>query len=155
MLPWPIQLYCSAKLVMKRVRIMRLVASCRVEPPITDNSRTDQETYKQTMPVQSVATCCIYTMHATWPKERAYFYTVFETTLHTHTLSSPFSGTTCVGRYQKGKTNLDFTKARDNGISWTICKTAPRSRHINTPAPHHSVFTGRMSFLLPNQRTVT
>ena len=25
-------------------------------------------------------------------------------------------------------------------ISWAICKSAPRSRHITTLAPHHSVF---------------
>jgi len=28
----------------------------------------------------------------------------------------------------------------DSGISWAICKSAPRSRQITTPAPHHSVF---------------
>jgi len=27
-----------------------------------------------------------------------------------------------------------------NGISWAICKSAPRSRQITTPATHHSVF---------------
>jgi len=27
-----------------------------------------------------------------------------------------------------------------SGISWAIYKSAPRSRHITTPAPHHSVF---------------
>ena len=27
-----------------------------------------------------------------------------------------------------------------NGISWPICKSAPRSSQITTPAPHHSVF---------------
>jgi len=27
-----------------------------------------------------------------------------------------------------------------SGISWTICKSAPRSRQITTPAPHHSSF---------------
>jgi len=27
-----------------------------------------------------------------------------------------------------------------SGICWTICKSAPRSRQITTPAPHHSVF---------------
>ena len=27
-----------------------------------------------------------------------------------------------------------------SGICWTICKCAPHSRQINTPAPHHSVF---------------
>jgi len=30
-----------------------------------------------------------------------------------------------------------------SGISWAICKHAPRSRQITTPAPHHSVFTAR------------
>jgi len=28
----------------------------------------------------------------------------------------------------------------DTGISWAICKSAPRSRQIIMPAPHHSVF---------------
>ena len=27
-----------------------------------------------------------------------------------------------------------------SGVSWTICKSAPRYRQITTPAPHHSVF---------------
>ena len=27
-----------------------------------------------------------------------------------------------------------------SGISWAICKSAPSSRQITTPAPHHSVF---------------
>jgi len=27
-----------------------------------------------------------------------------------------------------------------SGISWAACKSAPRSRQITTPAPHHSVF---------------
>jgi len=40
-----------------------------------------------------------------------------------------------------------------SGIHWAICKSAPHSRQITTPAPHHSVFfTGRMPFLLPNQQ---
>jgi len=39
-----------------------------------------------------------------------------------------------------------------SGISWAICKFAPHSRQITTPAPHHSVFTGRMRFLPPNQQ---
>jgi len=39
-----------------------------------------------------------------------------------------------------------------SGISWAICKSAPRSRQITMPAPHHSVFTGRMPFLPPNQQ---
>jgi len=39
-----------------------------------------------------------------------------------------------------------------SGISWAICKSAPRPRQITTPAPHHSLFTGRMPFLPPNQQ---
>ena len=31
-----------------------------------------------------------------------------------HPFNGPFSGTTQVSRYQKGKTNLDFTEARDS-----------------------------------------
>ena len=42
---------------------------------------------------------------------------------HTHPFNGPLSGTTQVSRYQKGKTNLDFTEARDSewqyySISW-------------------------------------
>jgi len=32
---------------------------------------------------------------------------------HTHPFNSPLSGTSRVSRYQKGKTNLNFTEARD------------------------------------------
>jgi len=28
-----------------------------------------------------------------------------------------------------------------SGISWAICRPAPHSRQITTPAPHHSDFT--------------
>jgi len=41
----------------------------------------------------------------------------------------------------------------DSGISWTMCKqSAPRSGQATTPTPHHSIFTGRMLFLMPNQQ---
>jgi len=33
---------------------------------------------------------------------------------HTHSFNGPLSGTTRVSRYQKGKTNLDFTEARES-----------------------------------------
>ena len=36
-----------------------------------------------------------------------------EATVHTHPFNDHFSRTTRVCRYQKGKTNLDFTEARD------------------------------------------
>jgi len=60
---------------------------------------------------------------------------------------------------QKSKNSLDLNKARDDrvlgcsGISWTICKkSAPCSRQKTTPTSHHSIFTGRMLFLMPNQQ---
>jgi len=37
---------------------------------------------------------------------------------HTHPFNGPFSGTTRVSWYQKGKTNLDFTEARDSEWQW-------------------------------------
>ena len=38
---------------------------------------------------------------------------------HTHTrLTAPLSGSTRVRQYQKGKTNLDFTEARDSEWQW-------------------------------------
>jgi len=39
-------------------------------------------------------------------------------TTHTHAINGPFSGTTQVSRYQKGKTNLDFTEARVSEWQW-------------------------------------
>jgi len=37
---------------------------------------------------------------------------------HTHPFNCPLSGTTRVSRYQKGKTSLDFTEARDSEWQW-------------------------------------
>jgi len=35
---------------------------------------------------------------------------------------------------------LKQEKVSDSGISWAVCNSAPRSRQITTPTPHHSVF---------------
>jgi len=74
---------------------------------------------------------------------------------HTHTRLTACPGLPGWAGTRKVKTNLDFTEARDMGgsdISWAVCKSAPRSRQITMPAPHHSVFTGRTPFLPPNQQ---
>ena len=42
----------------------------------------------------------------------------YDTSSHTHLFNGPFSGTTLVSQYQKGKTNLDFTEARDSEWQW-------------------------------------
>ena len=58
---------------------------------------------------------------------------------HTHPFNGPFSGTTRVSRYQKGKTNLDFTEARDSGWQWhqlghmQVCISLQTDNHASTP----------------------
>ena len=62
---------------------------------------------------------------------------------HVHPFNGPLSGTTQVSRYQKVKSIWILVKQETvsgSGISWAVCKSAPRSRQITTPAPHHSVF---------------
>jgi len=48
---------------------------------------------------------------------------------------------------------MDFTGARDDGMA--LASAGPYANHLHltpdTPVPHHSVFTGRMPFLPPNQ----
>jgi len=65
---------------------------------------------------------------------------------HTHThLTALFSRTIWVSWHQKDKKVkpiwilLKQEKVSGSGISWAICKSAPRCRQITTPAPHHSV----------------
>ena len=56
-----------------------------------------------------------------------------------HPLNGPFSGTTWVSRYQKGKTNLDFTEARDSEWQWhqvehmQVCTSHQADNHASTP----------------------
>ena len=79
----------------------------------------------------------------------------FDYNMHTYTHThNPLSGTTRVSRYQKGKTYLDFTEARDS--EWhqlghmQICTLLQTDNHASTPPL--SFFTGRMPFLPPNQQ---
>ena len=72
-----------------------------------------------------------------------YKHTHTHTHTHTHPFNGPLSGTTRASRYQKGKPIWIILKQETvsgSGISWAICKPAPRSREITTPTPHHSVF---------------
>jgi len=67
----------------------------------------------------------------------------FKNITHKHPFNGPFSGNTQVSRYQKGKPIWILLKQEivsGNGISWAISKSAPCSRQITMPAPHHSVF---------------
>jgi len=62
-----------------------------------------------------------------------------------------------VSRYQKGKTNLDFTEARDSEWQWhqlshmmQVCTSLQTDNHASTPPL--SFFTGLMPFLPPSQQ---
>jgi len=61
---------------------------------------------------------------------------------HTHPFNGPLSGTTRVSRYQKGKTNVDFTEARDSEWQWHQLGHMQVCTSLQTamPAAHRSVF---------------
>ena len=53
---------------------------------------------------------------------------------HTHTFNAPFSGTTQVSRYQKGKTNLDFTEWQWRQLGhMQVCTLLQTDNHASTP----------------------
>jgi len=61
-----------------------------------------------------------------------------------------------VSWYQKGKTSLDFTEARDSEWQWhqlghmKVCNLFQTDSHASTPPL--SFFKDQMPFLLPNQQ---
>jgi len=61
-----------------------------------------------------------------------------------------------VSQYQKGKTDLDFTEARDSEWQWNqLCRmqvwnSLQTDNHASIPPLHF--FTGRVPFLPPNQQ---
>ena len=62
-------------------------------------------------------------------------------TTHTHTrLTALFPGLPGTRKAKPIWILLKQETVSGSGISWNICKSAPRSRQITTPAPHHSVF---------------
>jgi len=58
---------------------------------------------------------------------------------HTHPFYGPLSGTTQVSRYQKGKTNLDFTEAKESEWQWhplghmQVCTSLQTENHASIP----------------------
>jgi len=83
------------------------------------------------------------------------FTTDRQTESATAPFNGPFSGAIWVSRYQKGKTSLDFTKARDSEWKWHQlghmqgCTSLQTDNHTRTPP---LFFTGQMPFLPPNQQ---
>jgi len=64
-------------------------------------------------------------------KKSTHSISTWVTTLHT--FNGHFSGTTRVSQYHKGKTNLDFTEARDSGGSMQVCTSLQTDNHASTP----------------------
>ena len=72
---------------------------------------------------------------------------------HTHpcAFNGPFSGTTQVSQYRKGKTNLDFIEARDSEWQWhqlghmQVCTSLQTDNYTSTPP---------LSFYRPDARPV-
>ena len=66
-------------------------------------------------------------------------HTVTHTHTHTHPFNGSLSGTTRASRYQKGKTNLDFTEARDSEWQWhqlsrmQACTSLQTDNHASIP----------------------
>jgi len=82
--------------------------------------------------VKSVHTCWAHLMVLSTPLLK-------HTHTHTHPFNGHFSGTTQVSRYQKRKTNLDFTEARDNEWKWhqlghmQVCTSLQTDNHASNP----------------------
>jgi len=59
---------------------------------------------------------------------------------HTYTFNGPVSGTTRASQYQKGKTNLNFTEARDSEWQWhqlgrmQVCTSLQTDNHASIPS---------------------
>ena len=89
---------------------------------------------------------------------RMYSTSCFILPVHTHIypFNSFLSRTTQVSWYQKGKTNLDFTEARDSEWQWhqlghmQVCTSLQTDNRASTPPL--SFFTDRNPFLLPYQQ---
>ena len=79
-------------------------------------------------------------MYMVAPQNLRKFVTIsMQALTHTHMFNGPLSGTTQVSWYQKGKTNLDFTEARDSEWQWhqlghmQVCTSLQTDNHANTP----------------------
>jgi len=68
-----------------------------------------------------------------------YYFTNAAKHTQTHTFNGPLSATTRVSRYQKGKTNLDFTGATDSEWQWhqlghmQVFTSLQTDNHASTP----------------------
>ena len=144
-----------------------------------DDDGDDDQVCTGHMPMEGKAVWCLFVLSCLWtvrvvvilPFSRHVFNLTLLSCLllcwaltcgtcqhNTHTLpfNGPLSRTTQVSGYQKGKTNLDFTEARDSEWQWhqlghmQVCTALQADNHASTPPL--KFFTGWMPFLPPNQQ---
>ena len=136
-----------------------LVTSCR--PPGRLQKRPDDRTWNAGVAVRTAGLadrrCCRRAVSEVWMQQsvpgthaRTNIRTDGRTTrkhnasrsiyrTHTHPFNDPFSGTTRVSRYQKGKANLDFSEARDSEWQWhqlgnmQVFTSLQTDNHTSTP----------------------
>ena len=124
-------MYCSRPLVAVQYEYRSLLASC-LGSVIT----------------RSITACCSCSVVVLVVLEMLQARTHAHTHTHTHPFNGPLFRTTRVSRYQKGKTNLDFTAARDSERQWHQLG----HMQVQTDSHANKFFTGRMPFLPPNQQ---
>ena len=81
--------------------------------------------------------------HKYWCLQKSHnkrlFYFSTSAMKYTHPFNGPLSGTTRVSQYQKGRTNLDSTEARDSEWQWhqlgrmQVCTSLQTDKHASTP----------------------
>ena len=89
-------------------------------------------------PGSSAQTPVVHHSHSSSKPASAATYVSKQLHTHTHPLNGPLSRTTQVSRYQKGRTNLDFTEARDSEWQWhqlghiQVCTSLQTDNHSST-----------------------
>jgi len=128
----------------RRVRERLALAAAPRAEPVVRQQRVDVDVVAH---VGEVALACHEDELAMIPATSAentntavlYMLQGWYTHTRTHPFNCPFSGTTQVSQYEKGKTNLDYTEARDNKWQWhqlghmQVCTSLQTDNHASTP----------------------
>ena len=106
-----------------------------------------KHTHTHTSPVSNRTRANLQSpLPAAWQQNSTHKNSITYTHTHTHThtrLTAFCPGLPGWAGTRKAKPiwiSLKQETASGSGISWAICKSAPRCRQVTTPAPHHSVF---------------
>ena len=102
------------------------------------NSRINSLHSRYVTSLRAISLMYIVYAATAWSSSDNFSYNLSALHTHKHPFNGPFSGTTQVSRYQKGKTNLDFTEARDSEWQWhqlghmQLCTSLQTDNHTST-----------------------